>query len=205
MRKTSPRLALRRQLAHRRIMLAMAASLGLIATVWVVALTLGGGAKDALPLEKQAAYDRMAQEQAVGRDNPAPKHPDATPPVDMPEPGPRFPNVKTQAAGAGTIIKTQFAPPGAKNSLWKNLWQEQGPAHGIALYAGAVADDPQQGVVFWMHSGPPPAYLDTTAAQLPTPTRHGAVHVESASGEVLTLRADDGTTFTFNAATGQFQ
>jgi hypothetical protein len=37
-----------------------------------------------------------------------------------------------------------------------------------------------------------------------TPTKHGSIKVEAESGNVLTLRAEDGVTYLFDADTLQF-
>lgn len=191
----------------RRVGSLVALCVAVVATVGLAGFVLGGGARDALPPEKQSAFDRIAQDQAIGRANPAPKQPDATPPqmiVPALDP-PQFPGVQTSLAGAGVIIESQMAPPGAKNSIWVNLWQEQGATRSIGVSAGAVADDPQQGLVDWVQSGPAPSFANATGAELRTPTRSGAVRVIAASGEVLTLRAADGTLFTFDAQAGAFR
>ena len=41
-------------------------------------------------------------------------------------------------------------------------------------------------------------------ASVPTPTKHGTVRVVGARGELLTLRALDGTTFAFDVVSRKF-
>jgi hypothetical protein len=118
---------------------------------------------------------------------------------------PYFPGKTTTPAGNGIIIETDNGPPGAKNSIWLNLWQEQGETRSLAVYAGGVADDPAQGLVVWVQSGPAPDFANVTERDLPTPRRAGAVRITAAHGEVLTLLAMDGTAFTFDADTGVFR
>jgi len=183
-------------------------SLAAAISVAGAALVLGGGSGDRLPSQKQAALDRIAHERAVGQADPAPKDPAAGPLFStnpQPSAAALFPGVKTTAAGGGLIVETGNGPPGAKDSVWLNLWQEDGATRSVAVYAGGVADDPDQGLVVFIVSGPPPAFANTVEQDLPTPTRAGAVRVEAATGEVLTLLATDGTRFTFDAGTGTFR
>jgi hypothetical protein len=169
------------------------------------ALAMGAGGRDALPPAKQAALDQAAADQAIGLANPAPKPPGNSPQVIPlgPQPlTPQFPGVQTVNAGAGVIIESSAAPPGEKNAVWINLWQEQGESYAIGVYAGGVADDPTQGLVVWVRSGPAPEFSDVVGREILTPRRAGPVRVVAASGEVLTLLGADGTTFTFDASTG---
>ena len=67
------------------------------------------------------------------------------------------------------------------------------------VYAGALADDPNQGVVVVATrvQGTPPTKL----GEYRTPTKNGALHFTAESGHVLTLTAADGHRFTFNVDT----
>lgn len=114
------------------------------------------------------------------------------------------PNESPMPAGSGTIYDTPFGCP-TDNSVWLNLWQAQGTERSLAVCAGEVANDPQQGLVQWVESGPPPAFANLVGNTLLTPRRAGAVRVTAAIGDVLTLTSTDGIAFTFDAAYGVFR
>jgi hypothetical protein len=176
---------------------------GVVAVV-SVAVAVGAGPRG-LPPAKQAALDQEAADQAKGLANPALKNSAQVIPLGPQAPTPQFPGVQTVNAGAGVIIESSAAPPGEKNAVWINLWQEQGDSYAVGVYAGGVADDPTQGLVVWVRSGPAPEFSDVVSREILTPRRAGPVNVVAANGEVLTLLAADGTTFTFDASTGVFQ
>jgi hypothetical protein len=193
--------------SRRREVTAIGVVVGASLALLVLSMVSGGSGSAGLPAEKQAALDRIAQDQAVGRANPAPKRPGEGPllSTDLQGSADRFPGVKTSLAGNGMIVETEDGPPGARDSLWLNLWQETSATRSVAVYAGGVADDPDQGLVVWVTTGPPPAFANATEHDLPTPIRAGAVRVVSAVGELLTLQAADGTQLVFDASNGTFR
>lgn len=114
------------------------------------------------------------------------------------------PNESPVPAGSGTIYDTAFGCP-TDNSVWLNLWQARSRDRSLGVCAGAVADDPRQGLVLWVESGPPPAFANLIGKTLSTPQRDGAVRVTAAAGDILTLTTADGSTFTFDAGNGAFR
>jgi hypothetical protein len=70
---------------------------------------------------------------------------------------------------------------------WFGFWD----GNEISLYAGASSNDPDQGVIVILMRYAP-------EGNLPTPTKHGAVHVVSEHNNRLTLVSTDGTTYYFD-------
>jgi hypothetical protein len=98
------------------------------------------------------------------------------------------------------IINT-INPIGKEYNL-KNAWQKVIGNRFVQVYAGAFVDDPKQGVVV-VHDNA----VDLSKVNIKeykTPTKHGSLKVEAESGNVLTLRAEDGVTYLFDANTLQF-
>jgi hypothetical protein len=84
---------------------------------------------------------------------------------------------------------------------FKNQWYVQTANGEIRVYAGAEKRDVQQGVLFVsVRNSPRPRSIDGYY----TPLRAGAVRIISAVDERLTLRAADGTRFTFDVPTRQW-
>jgi hypothetical protein len=92
--------------------------------------------------------------------------------------------------------------PIGKQYNMKNAWQKVIGNRFVQVYAGAFVDDPKQGVVV-VHDNT----VDLSKVNIQeykTPTKHGSIKVEAESGNVLTLRAEDGVTYLFDADTLQF-
>jgi hypothetical protein len=70
---------------------------------------------------------------------------------------------------------------------WYGLWD----GNEINLYAGALSNDPDQGVIVILMRYAP-------EGNLPTPTKHGAVRVVSEHNNRLTLVSTDGTIYYFD-------
>ena len=68
----------------------------------------------------------------------------------------------------------------------------------FTLFAGALLDDPQQGLVYFFMSRP------TRMEKFLTPTRHGAVHLVGGQNNRFDLIAEDGTEYFFDLPTGQY-
>ena len=66
-------------------------------------------------------------------------------------------------------------------------------------YAGVTGSDPSQGAVMVT-----PVAAGQRGGRYLTPTKHGAVRVVDAVGEVLELEAEDGTTFYFDVPSRKF-
>lgn len=89
----------------------------------------------------------------------------------------------------------------------QNMWQERLGDTYVDVYAGALHDNPVQGVLVEMTT--PVDLLNgqgnqTGPDQYLTPTPHGAVKVVSYTGSRLMLTAEDGTGFVFDTQTRQF-
>jgi hypothetical protein len=104
-----------------------------------------------------------------------------------PLPNPPFTYPPTGTIENGREIATgQLLGINAVNG-WYGLWD----GNEVNLYAGALSDDPDQGViVFSINIGHFENY--------PTPTRHGAVRVVSEQDNRLMLVSTDGTTYYFD-------
>jgi hypothetical protein len=106
------------------------------------------------------------------------------------------------APPSGIVQDVNGALPTSRDELL-NAWQGRVDGRFVAVYAGAQAGDPGQGVVIvvTLQDAHGAAFRQTL---LRTPQRAGAVRVVSADGPVLTLRAASGATFTLDAAEGRF-
>jgi hypothetical protein len=111
----------------------------------------------------------------------------ATAQAYTPLPNPPFTYPPTGTLENGREIATgQLLGINAVNG-WYGLWDR----NEINLYAGALSDNPDQGViVFSINIGDFEYY--------PTPTRHGAVRVVSEQDNRLKLVSTDGTTYYFD-------
>jgi hypothetical protein len=101
-------------------------------------------------------------------------------------------------AGSGIIVESGQVP-GAGDI--RNRWYQKGESVNTVVYAGRLLKDRSQGMLLIRQDGtvfgaPPPGGGGTYY----TPTRHGAVRIVGAVGEVLELKAEDGTTFHFDVA-----
>ncbi len=191
---------------RRRLVLLGALGLSVLIAAPVVAVAQNRPGPDysKFPPEKRALLE--AQDRAIATAQAGPKPPkdprdskgnvpQAAPPPPRPGSQPR------RLAGAGTIIETGLAPFPAQQFFGQNRWVETKGGNDVVVYAGADGEDPSQGVVVVQvtrnHAG-----IDGGA--FPTPRKAGAVRVTGAQGEVLTLTATDGTTFTFDVASRRF-
>lgn len=103
-----------------------------------------------------------------------------------------------------TAILAHFDDPMSMKEInyvngWRGASAEKGRA--IVVGAGALTEDPSQGVVMVRKPGKPGTLNGETVL---TPGKHGAVMVESYTGMNLTLVAEDGTSWVFNVMNGQF-
>jgi len=111
--------------------------------------------------------------------------------------------IPSRPAGAGTIFENGQAPFSAMEYLFQNRWEEE-RADGtrVVVYAGVQGSalDPSrtQGVVVVVVLGTDGNPIAEQSGRYPTPSRAGSVRVTDATGEVLTLAADDGTMFRFD-------
>jgi hypothetical protein len=147
------------------------------------------------PPEKAAllAHERQVQEEArreaAGRAKPA---------------DPRALRPKSEL---GPPLKTGIAElsapfPAAEYVLDERAWQDVGPTGVTTVFAGALGADHAAGVVVVVTStggGEP-----VSARAYRAPVQAGALTLAVARGSMLTLRAESGRTFLFNAATREF-
>lgn len=119
-------------------------------------------------------------------------------------------NPDARPAGSGEI---DDHPNGLSGYKIMNAWYQRSGERSITVYAGArrvllqeeseraqqAVYDTSQGIV-WTRGAPGLGRWGT----FDTPGKHGPVRVVDAVGERLTLVAEDGTTFYFDARTGQF-
>lgn len=136
--------------------------------------------------------------QARSRAHPAPKIP-ATPP----------PNVITAAEMTAVKRGAGIYPADADEMYHRsplieveNIWVDVVDGRRVQVTAGYRDDDPSQGVIIVLSDD-----LDGTdgeSAVYYTPTRSGAVKVTAAAVPRITLKAADGTVFTFDVISRTF-
>jgi hypothetical protein len=125
--------------------------------------------------------------------------------VEPPTLPPTAPKDPTLAPAPPTIEPIPFPTgifPGGEGAFpsfaftIQNRWQAILNGEPIQVFAGALFEDSQQGlvIVFGVSSG----------GRYNTPTRAGAVRITEESGLRLTLLADDGTTFYFDVPSRLF-
>lgn len=147
-----------------------------------------------LPPAKQALLDASAEMREAALRAPAPvKDPDALAPPRLPEPP--WPT---------GIIESGQAPYPGSLYRFSNQWHEVvGGEHAI-VYAGALREDPSQGIVAVAFTA-----LDVTSPAAEggvyeTPVRAGAVRIVAATPDGLALEAADGTLLTFSLGSRTF-
>jgi hypothetical protein len=99
------------------------------------------------------------------------------------------------------IFEEAPGPFSAQEYTVANAWQDQLKGEWVQVYAGALAEDPQQGVAIVLVSTP----AGVRGSQHLTPARAGAVRITAANGARLTLETAEGQTFTFDAEARQFE
>lgn len=157
-----------------------------------------------LPADKRAALERSDQARTGGAATQTGSvRPPDVPNVITPTRG-QSASVAGQPAGAGHIISSGEVPPTQKQSLRvANRWVEASanPDASIAVFAGALKQDPSQGVLYvW----PGPASSSPGGFYV-TPSKSGSIHITNADGHRLTVLAEDGTTFIFDTNSRTFQ
>jgi len=145
-----------------------------------------------LPPDKQAIVLESEEQARQSKLHEAPPNPNGQPPAELATP----PEPEWRTG----IIEDHAAPfPGSMFRL-ENQWQQVAGARHLNVYAGALGEDPQQGVLIVQTT--PVADLANPSAPVfvQTPTRAGALRIVSENGTVLTVRAEDGSTYLFDAA-----
>ena len=94
----------------------------------------------------------------------------------------------------------------SSEAIITNQWQDQVNGEWVHVYAGALPENPLQGMVIVLVE---PIEATGTVESKPggqylTPTQSGAVTIVSAQGTLLTLETDHGKRFLFDAAVRAF-
>jgi hypothetical protein len=103
------------------------------------------------------------------------------------------------AAGAGTIFETSEPAPGS-DAVIANAWfEKKSTGDFVSVFAGRDALDQTDGLLLVTHGMP------GDLRRFDAPSRHGALRIVGALGEVLDLVAADGYRYTFDVATLAFR
>jgi hypothetical protein len=157
--------------------------------------------EDTLPPDKQAELDRdlqaMASAEAANESLGITKANDPGRPLPGPTDGailePHF------VAGAGMVIESTYPAPGMDAPVTNVWFEDRGGSDFTTVFAGRDAKDVSQGLVLVTHGMP------GDVQRFDAPGAHGALEVVGAVGELLTLRAADGATQYFDAASLSFR
>lgn len=145
-----------------------------------------------LPPEKQAIEDRYTQELEAGRQNPAPKDPQAPAPPD-PIPDFRYPT---------GIIEGGDVPFSPQHLTIMNSWQKMVGDDLLVVYAGAPATDPEQGLLLVRVLSDDPSRAGTK--RFLTPVKGGAATITVANNFQLGLVLTSRESFIFDVPSGTF-
>lgn len=143
--------------------------------------------------EKAVMAQRMASDKAAGARQPAPKQP-GTPP-DF---GPQTTNNQTPPTGifeGGEAIIHGF------QATILNHWQGTPDGTLTQVFAGALADDPDQGVIFvaiWAGNVP-------QITQYLTPSHDGAARITAEQAGSLQVQTSGGSQWSFDWHSGEFK
>ncbi len=104
----------------------------------------------------------------------------------MPQTGPAFPALPTDAtpAGSGVIETTNPGPPGDATLALSNTWIDETSSTLTVIWAGSDASDPSTGRVEEEVYGSSGQLVDHKSWLL---SGVGAIHVTGASGETVTV------------------
>jgi len=170
----------------------------------LAAPTVGRQAADPLPADKQAILDRYADLSRQGATHAAPIG--VVQPLNAVTPAAPMAPLPGTAAGLGRLNADAdtLGPPGIPGQF-TNSWYVVGPPTTAIVWAGASADDPGQGIVVVAFWNDPQATSLQSIQVLKAPGRAGTLHVESANGYVLRLRAADGSKVVFDVTNPGFE
>lgn len=181
-----------RKISRRQLALGLAVPVTVAFAFSVGNALAGSKATPSLPEVKAQRADQQQAALAVAQAKRVPKAPEVAPAVGaIPEP--------TRSAGIVAMRQGPFSPA---TFLVRNLWQGPIGSDWLLAYAGAV---PAAG-----GSAPRGAlrvYTESTDARLtmmgtfPAPAGVGPLTITAAAGDLLELRADDGTTLSFSLGT----
>jgi hypothetical protein len=111
--------------------------------------------------------------------------------------------VPHQVAGSGTIVQTGQAPFPAAVYTFQNHWYEVKNKQYIIVYAGALTNNPVQGLL--VEETTSLNYSSVTApATYLAPSQSGSLQIVAAHGELLTLQSAKGLTLQFDVPSGKF-
>lgn len=114
-------------------------------------------------------------------------------------------NLTRRTAGAGIIVESGQAPFPAMQYLFENQWYTTIGNEYVNVWAGAVGDDPMQGVVVIAYIPLPGVKMTPQpGTAYKTPTKAGSVHIVDADGMRLKLASSNGNTFFFDVASAKF-
>lgn len=160
---------------------------------------------DRLPPEKKAVIDRENQLRNQALTPAAERTPrtTATRPPEPPIPDDAGP--RQTAAGNGVLSAEGCEQLFPHIGLRSNQWFAVSDARGVLVCAGSQNDDESQGqlmVVFTNTKGTQrlPNQLQLAEPFFPTPVRAGHLTITGAEGDVLVVRAKDGTLFYFDVS-----
>jgi hypothetical protein len=169
----------------------------LIPVLLIAACAVGSS----IPPDKQAQLDArdsaLASASAANAANGITKGEDSGPPTGPSATGVIL--VPHVAAGAGTIFETNDPAPGS-NAVISNSWYEnKGNSDFVTVFAGRDAVDHTDGLLLVTYGMP------GDLRRFDAPSRHGALRIVGALGEVLDLVAVDGYRYNFDVATLAFR
>ena len=144
-----------------------------------------------LPPEKQSIEDQYERERNEGLQRRAPKGPAA-----------RIATVGDDQFRPSGIIERGPAPFSTEDVVVRNQWQQQVDGVWVQVYAGALAENPAQGVVIVAAEGA--AAREAATERYLAPQQSGALRVVAESGSRLTLEAADGSVLAFDLASRTF-
>jgi len=179
------------------VCLAIAAA---VLTMAVVTTAIGQGGQE--PPEKQAVLAAEQARQAAAEKAPhAPKHPEITPvpscPVDV---------AKVQTG----IIPFRFGPFSGGRNLVNVASAVSRNGVPFIIYAGALDDDQQQGVLLVREEETDPCAVAAELVPIPqlyqylTPVRTGALTLAQVEGDTVVFTTPGGVTGAFNYVVGSF-
>lgn len=117
------------------------------------------------------------------------------------------PSAGGRPAGAGYIRDGIHGGPSVGGLYrYSNVWGEQTPSGSIAVWAGnANVQNPQTGVWDFSQGVVAVVGFDISGQTFyPTPSRHGELTAVGAVGQVVELKAEDGTMFYFDVASRKY-
>lgn len=150
-----------------------------------------------LPAEKQAILKMAEQHQHLALQNEAPPNPAGQPPPELATP----PDPEWQTG----IIEGHAAPFSGSVFQLENQWQQVLGERHVNVYAGALGEDRQQGVVIVQTTHVADLAHPSNPVFVRSPARTGALRIVEERGALLTLRALDGSTYTFDVASASFK